>query len=605
LPIHGTIDATLELKGPFAELEGRADFESPGGDFWGEKWDRGKGTVLFFPDSLGVREVTAHLNGGYIQASGDLVFESDVYNVQFNAENIPLQRLTVLKKAELEISGVGSATGGGEGTLRKPELHATLDLKNLIYRGEMYGNVAADVNLQPETLFVNATGVARGITSTVSGKISMDGNFPMEADLDIQKFPLEILTRTYAPETKQLTGLIGGKFQLRGTLRPAEIRNVSGALDLIQLDLLGVRLEQERPIDVVLSDNVIQIKDSSLVGEHARIAITGKIYPREKGRLDLNLTTNIGLEILSQWDPDITASGQSTSKVEVTGTLKQPTLTGVMDVQDGFFRHYSFPNSLTDITALISFKNRNITLQSFQANSSGGTLTAGGAATLKGYALDTYRFDIYAKEIRVHYPEGLRSTITGELHLQAKENSSYLTGDVDILQGIYTRSFEESPTLFGYARVPSIAGIGPKGTERPPMKLNILIHSEGDLLVRNNFANITSSANLNLIGTMENPVLIGRLEVNRGVITFQDRDYNVVRGSLSFSNPYRTEASLNFTAETRIREYRISLNFTGTFDRIYHDLSSDPPLPRDDIYAMLGVGRAPGELSGVDASTVL
>ncbi|HJZ10527.1 MAG TPA: hypothetical protein VJ521_00155, partial [Acidobacteriota bacterium] len=162
LPIHGTIDATLELKGPFAELEGRADFESPGGDFWGEKWDRGKGTVLFFPDSLGVREVTAHLNGGYIQASGDLVFESDVYNVQFNAENIPLQRLTVLKKAQLEISGVGSATGGGEGTLRKPELHATLDLKNLIYRGEMYGNVAADVNLQPETLFVNATGVARG-----------------------------------------------------------------------------------------------------------------------------------------------------------------------------------------------------------------------------------------------------------------------------------------------------------------------------------------------------------------------------------------------------------------------------------------------------------
>ena len=59
-------------------------------------------------------------------------------------------------------------------------------------------------------------------------------------------------------------------------------------------------------------------------------------------------------------------------------------------------------------------------------------------------------------------------------------------------------------------------------------------------------------------------------------------------------------------AETRVREYNITLNFNGTFDRIYHDLSSDPPLPRDDIYALLGSGYTRESLQGIaDASALI
>jgi hypothetical protein len=47
---------------------------------------------------------------------------------------------------------------------------------------------------------------------------------------------------------------------------------------------------------------------------------------------------------------------------------------------------------------------------------------------------------------------------------------------------------------------------------------------------------------------------------------------------------------MSFVAETHIREYNITLTFNGTFDRIYHQISSDPPLPTDDIYALLGGG---------------
>ncbi len=602
LPVSARVESTIELKGPFGELEGRADFETLEATAWGEKIDRTTGTVLFFDDSLGLREITAHIDGGFGRASGDLIYETDYYNVQFLAENVPIEKLNVLKENGFEMTGTGSAQGSGSGTIQKPQLTGIIKVNDLTYRKESYGNVSATVKLEPSVLTLAATGYAHGAESSVRATIKLDGKIPFESKFDIQKFPLEIFTRTYAPETRKLTGLLGGKFDMTGALHPVNIKELSGFLDLLQINFADLQLTQAAPIDVRLSNDVIQIRNALLTGDHTQLSLMGNIYPMDNSRLALELSADVGLEVLSKWDDSIAASGPSTTKVAISGTLKQPSLSGALEIREGSFRHESLPNSLTEIHALMTFKNRNITLQSFQALSSGGKLTAGGSAMLKGYEMENFRFDVYVDEVRIHYPEGLRSTISGELHLQKEKEASYLTGDLDILQGIYVRSFEESPSIFRYARVPGFAA--PAGAF-DDVKLNIHIDANGSLLVRNNFANMETSANLNIIGTFNDPVITGRLEVVSGEITFRDRDYRIVRGSLDFSNPYRTEPQLNFVAETRIREYQIKLSFSGTFDRIYHDITSDPPLPRDDLYALLGAGSTQRETQGAGISTVL
>lgn len=606
LPVRGAVNATIQLHGPLDELEGRADFDATRGEMWGEKWDTGSGTVLFFADSLGLRDITARVGAGYAQASGDLVYDSDDYNVEFAAENIPLEKLTFLKQASLEIYGLGSARGNGHGTLDKPQLQADLNIRDLVYKKEAYGEVKSTGELKDGWIRIDTSGISRGVTSTAHGELHLDGELPFKTNFNIEKFPIEILTRAYAPGTTGLTGLVGGKFDMNGRLKPAQIDHLAGFLDRIQVNWSGLKFEQARPLNVQLSDQVIVINDSLLVGSHSSFSVTGRIFPSDDWRLDLNLQADAGLEMLGDMNKDITASGVASARIAIGGSMENPTLTGVAEIKNGFFRHYSFPNSLTDINALFTFKNRNVTLQSLKASSSGGTLTAGGSATIKGYDLDTYRFDLYADKIRVHYPEGLRSTVTSELHLQADRNTSYLVGDINVLQGVYARSFEETPDLFGYARVPTFAGLAGAPAAERPLQLNIRIHSDGDLLVRNNFANIESFGELNLIGTMDNPVLVGRMEVRKGDITFRDRQYHVVRGALDFQNPYRTEAQLNFVAQTKVREYNITLNFNGTFDRVYHDLSSDPPLPKDDIYALLGIGNTRDAFQGTaDVSTLI
>lgn len=606
LPVMGRVNATVSLKGALEDPEGQSDFEALNGELYGEKWDRASGTVLFFPNSLGLRNLKVHRNGGTAEVSGDLEYESKRYNVTFSAKGLPLQQLETLRKSGLEISGMASAKGNGQGTLSKPQLEGEITIQNLMYKAELYGEVKADVLLSQGALILDASGITRGVPSKLTARLELDGNLPYRAVFNIDKFPLEILIRAYAPSATSITGVVGGDFTLTGTLRPADVKSISGALDMIRMNLAGIQLDQARPLKVVLNNNVIQIQDSLLQGEHVTVGLTGTVHPKDSWKLDLNLSADIGLEILSQWDPDITANGTTTVKVAIGGNLKQPTLTGAMEIREGFFRHFSFPNSLTDIAALVTFRNQNVTLQSLTAKSSGGSLTAGGSATLKGYSLDTYRFDLYANEIRINYPEGLRSTVNAELHLQTQLRKNYLVGEIEVLQGVYTRSFEETPSLFNYARVPTFAALG--GAPQPGKELELSIHirSEANLMVRNNFANAVSSADLNLIGSLDNPVLIGRMEVHKGTVTFRDREYKIVRGALDFDNPYRTEPVLNFVAETRVREYTVTLTFSGTFDQIYHELSSDPPLPRDDIYALLGIGTTREAVQGVaDVSALI
>ena len=590
LPIETNIDASIVLKGPFSAIEGNADFQTKSGTFYGEHWDRGSGKVIFFPDSLGLRDITVWLDGGHATASGDLVFESYDYNIEFSAEKIPIEQLAILKRSDVEMSGLGSGSGSGKGTITQPELNGVFQFQNLKYRGQLYGDVDSKIELKDSRLAVEMAGTARGIKSYAKAKLSLDGDLPFEANVDIQKFPLEIMTKAYMPDVEGLAGSFGGKFEMSGRLKIPSVDHLAGSLDSIQIEFAGLQFKEARPLQITLSDQAIEIKDSLLYGPHSSVELTGKIYPQEQWKLDLNLSSKVDLEILSEFDKEITASGVSTARIAINGTLEEPALTGGLEITDGFFRHFSFPNSLTEINALVSFSNKNITLQSLQANSSGGTLTAGGSATLKGHGFQTYRFDLYAQKIRVHFPEGLRSTVNAELHLQSQGDASYMVGDIDVLQGVYVKSFEETPNLFTYARVPTFAGLPGAVAAKNPVQLNIHIHSDEGLQVKNNFANIESSADLNLIGNLDNPVLVGRLDVRKGTITFRNREYKVTRGSIDFQNPYRTEAQMTFIAQTRIREYNITLAFNGTFDRIYHQISSDPPLPVDDIYALLGGG---------------
>jgi autotransporter translocation and assembly factor TamB len=102
---------------------------------------------------------------------------------------------------------------------------------------------------------------------------------------------------------------------------------------------------------------------------------------------------------------------------------------------------------------------------------------------------------------------------------------------------------------------------------------------------------MVASADLQLRGTYDRPVLYGRAEVDRGIVRFEGRRYKISRGTIDFTNPTRIEPFFDVEAETNVRvpgqTYRVIVSAAGTAEHLQPQLSSDPPLPAGDVVTLL------------------
>src|SRR5712691_3212863 len=117
-------------------------------------------------------------------------------------------------------------------------------------------------------------------------------------------------------------------------------------------------------------------------------------------------------------------------------------------------------------------------------------------------------------------------------------------------------------------------------------------------------ARFESEASLRVRGTWEHPILLGHIHLLAGEMTFRGNRYQLTRGDINFANPFRLDPVLNVEAATTIRQYEITLNFSGPASKLTLAYRSDPPLPSSDIIALLALGR-PSEESELRGPTAV
>jgi len=138
--------------------------------------------------------------------------------------------------------------------------------------------------------------------------------------------------------------------------------------------------------------------------------------------------------------------------------------------------------------------------------------------------------------------------------------------------------------------------------ELPPglaaVGLNVGFSHRYPLLVDNNLARLQVAPDLKLIGTLGRPLISGRAHVTEGKVIFRGKTFAVKRGVVDFINPYKIEPALDIVAGAQIRQWLVSLNLSGTPDRLLFELSSDPPESESDILSLILLGRTGSELAG-------
>jgi len=297
------------------------------------------------------------------------------------------------------------------------------------------------------------------------------------------------------------------------------------------------------------------------------------------------------------FQPDLQSSGRLEVDVRAAGTPGRPTVRGQLRLHNVSVMSSDAPVGLQNLNGVLDVGNDQITITQLAGESGGGQISARGDVKYR----PQLRLDVVlqAKNVRVRYQDAIRTVLGGDLNLVGTSEAANLKGRVLIESLSFTQNFDLA-ALAG--QIQSGPDSSPREGRANRVKLDVAVQTARDLSLTSSAVSLQGQANLRVVGTAANPVIVGRTEFTAGDIFLMNKRYQIERGIIEFSNPNRTEPILDLRLLSTIKQYNLSLTFRGPLDKMQTSYVSDPPLPTADIINLIARGQTTQQATASSAN---
>jgi autotransporter translocation and assembly factor TamB len=541
-----------------------------------------------------VPKARARLGGGEVLIRG--VFTDDeTYDGRAIVRNVDLAGLIQGPPEWASWAGQLSGDLTLQGTFARPRLHGTLSSPGLRWGDIDLGGtqIVLHANGEP-SLAVGVTCGPRRDTLVATGQIGTLAPHLSQIEASLDNAALAPLLRQFVPELSDAVALATtARLTLRGPL--SEPRQLIGEATIADLQLLlpDYPIRNRGPVQLSLHEGRLALEDATLTAEGTNLSLRGSadVLAGPEGPVTFELKGEADLRGLSAVTERVRGRGTARLQVAVEGTRGAPRVEGLLELIGGGLRLRGLPQGLEDVGGKLRFTENGARLESLSSTLGGGQVEAEGDAAFSAGRLSSFDVRATARGVALRYPEGLRSSIDGDLRLSGDTQQQWLSGDVFVRQALWTRRYDITSELLSGAATATDRMSG----EEAGLRCDLRLHIPGTLRVDNNLAALDARAELNLVGTLDSPVILGRADIDRGRLFFRGNTYVVRRGTIDFADPRRTDPFFDIEAETSMRGYRVVLSVAGTLARVHPRLTSDPPLSPLQILNLL---------AGADESSV-
>ncbi len=592
-PVDGSLSGEFHLYGQYEHPFGFGSMAIEKGTAYKEPFDRATAALRF--EGTGVRLDGLEIRKSVGRGVGAAFVGFDgTYSFNLNGQHLPVSDVTVLQAEGLPpLTGTLEFTAEGKGVFDVPTYDVHGSVSDVFLGDEGIGRITGELGLRGDVLNVRLEAASARLAVSGSGRVALTEDMDADLAFQITDTSLDPYARTINSSLPTMTTAIAtGTLRVRGPLADRSRVRMEGDVDRLDVSLFDYRLRNAAPIRIVLDGQRVTIAGMRLSGDGTELDVTGRVDLDSK-QVSAQATGTANLGIISGFVPDIRASGQAVLTAEISGTVSNPIVSGRMTMDGGRIRHTAIPHALEGLSGAVTFDSQGASLDGLRARLGGGDVVFGGRVDVEGYRPRGLDLTLTGRNMRLRFPEGMRSLVDATLSLTGTPEAAVLGGDVLVRSALYTARFD------GGAGVLDLTGGGAGGgtgsgsasSAAVPLRYDIRISAPSTLRVENNVARVVATADLQLTGTFDKPVVLGRLQIDRGQVTFEGKRYLVTRGTIGFNDPARIRPFLDVEAETRVRvpgqTYRVTVSAAGTFDRLTPSFTSDPPLPEIETLALI------------------
>jgi translocation and assembly module TamB len=594
--IEGLFNGEFQIVGKYQTPEGLGRMEIVDGVLYGEPVDGASASVELEGKGVRLSSITISKGGGRGTGNAYIGWNS-TYAFNFDARGIPAESIAASKTIGLPISALLDFRADGSGSFDAPRFDVKGTLRDVFIADEGIGQLVGDVGVKDQLMTLRLEAASPRLAVSVVGRIAMNPERDADVTLTVNDTSLDPYVRLFLPQlSPYTTAVTSGSIRIVGELQDIDHLLVDVTVDKLDMRLFDYALRNARPMRVALDRHSVRIDDMRLEGQDTQIDISGLANLHDE-TINIRASGDANLAVLQGFIPNIRSSGTANLSATLEGPLMDPAVGGTFEVKDGRVRSFALPHALENINGPLRFDSRGVTLDGLTARLGGGDVQFGGRIDKQGYLPGRLDVTMTGSDMRLRFPEGMRSLVDATLALQGTVANAVLSGDVNVKDAVYTQPFDPGGSLFDFGDDETLVPATAR-QDQLPVRLDVHIIAPSTLQVQNRTVRLVASADLQLRGTLDRPVVFGRAEIQEGEALFEGKRYVIRRGTIDFNNPNRIEPFVDIEAETRIRvpqeTYRVTLRATGPIAQPNVSFDSDPPLSQVEVLALVFSDVAPG-----------
>jgi translocation and assembly module TamB len=590
-------------------LNGNADLRAGPGVFRNEPYEEIALRATFNGSTVSLDNLNARFRGGTLNATGNVNLDSKRFDMRAQGQNVRLEMLTSLFGATApNVAGTADFNANATGNYDDPRsFQVNLDGtgREVTINGQSAGTLAITGRTENQRFNLQLTTGILGQPQVITASVDLSKEeLPATIDTTLTNVDLTQLFATLIPNSDvRVMGRATGTLHAEGNLYGDEgftAEGLRGTARFTQLtvQVQDVQLSAVDPLVVSFTPNEITFDRTQFVGPGTNVTFGGTAALGEAGRQNFTVDGDLNLRVLNSLSRNVFLAGAARVGVRVGGTFAQPSITGTAGVAGATFSMLIEDERLTvsQINGEVRFTADRVQLDSLTGRLGGGTINVTGGAALAGFSLSQFRLSVRGDQITVPFPQDFRSTADADLILQGDLQRQLLRGKVTLRRTEYTQDIELAD-LVNRRPETSITEGGGAGFGGVTL-LDLSVEGRDALVVRNNIADMVGSVALQIRGTVEDPIIGGRITATRGTLSFRNDRYELTRAFIDLPPQREADPLLNIQAESEIKGYRVIVNLTGPLSQPSATVRSEPALPQADVVALITTGNLAGGETG-------
>jgi translocation and assembly module TamB len=600
-PVRGSLTGEFHGRGTRAEPTVAGLFDLADGSVYGSSFNRLRGQLT--ASTQEVRIANAELRffasgkekgrgAGIVTGTAAYRFADKTIAADLVGAALPLESFNKLQSS-IALGGQVTFRLKADGPIQAPIANGTFHVTDLRVGQEVIGSFDTDLASDGKTARLTVSSAMS--TGEISGgyTLGLTNPFPVEGKVSIKNIDLDpfLLAALHLKEFSG-HGKADGDISMKGALKDARGIVVEANFSRLILNYANVQLENSGPVRFRSSREALEIEPVVMHGTDTNVKIDGSVQFTGRRNLALHLDGAVDLRLLNESLRNMEVHGGAQINAAVEGSIDHPRITGRVHIDNASVRAADFPTGLSAIKGDLIFDTTRLFFSDVTAEVGGGTLQLSGSVN---YGESGMRYDLNTstERVRIRYPEGMSWLLGGNLRLTGTTNSGIVSGRVTVQRVLLTQGLESAGVL-----VSSKEGISGPTTDSPflrNLQFDIEAVSSPDARMEWPGAELEADANLRVRGTWEHPIILGHIHLLSGDLYFAGNRYRVARGDINFANPFRLDPVVNVEASTTVQQYEVTLNFNGPASKLSLAYRSDPPLPSNDIVALLAMGQRSAE----------